>query len=76
MLLMPQYRKPVDMAQDILDRGFIPFVYSEYLEDVLIQSSNPTYQKLGEYVENCNDDYDYYMKIWKRMFRVQILVFF
>ena len=26
MLLMPQYEAPIDSAQDILDRGMIPFV--------------------------------------------------
>ena len=50
MLLMPQYEKPVDSAQDVLDRGMIPFVNvgGDYWRDQLLQSSNPTYKKLGE----------------------------
>ena len=50
MLLMPQYEKPVDSAQDVLDRGMVPFVWhgGEYYRDLLLQSSNPTYKKLGE----------------------------
>ena len=49
MLLKPQYEAPVDSAQDILDRGLIPFVqYGGYLDrDHLLQSPNPAYQKLG-----------------------------
>jgi hypothetical protein len=52
MLLMPQYEKPVDSAQDILDRGMIPFVIDggDYLRDHLLQSSTSAYQKLGEIV--------------------------
>ena len=47
ILLMPQYEKPIDSAQDVLDRGMIPFVDNggEWLRDHLLQSSVPTYQK-------------------------------
>jgi apolipoprotein N-acyltransferase len=50
MLLMPQYEKTIDSAQDILDRGMIPFVLygGYYYRGFLLQSSNPTYKKLGE----------------------------
>ena len=50
MLLMPQYEKPIDSAQEILDRGMIPFVtYSgDYWKQFLLESPNPIYQKLGE----------------------------
>ena len=50
MLLMPQYAKPVDSAQEILDRGMIPIVDDGglYWKHFLLQSSIPTYQKLGE----------------------------
>ena len=49
MLLMPQYDKPIDSAQDVLDRGMIPFVDwgGDYYRDHLLQSSNPAYQTLG-----------------------------
>ena len=48
MLMLPQYGKPIDSAQDILDRGLIPFVDwgGEYYRDHLLQSTTPAYQKL------------------------------
>ena len=66
MLLMPQYEKPVDSAQDILDRGMIPFVIygGEYYKQFLQQSSNPAYQKLGENVV-VSKDVDQYLKMHK-----------
>ena len=52
MLLMPQYEKPVDSAQDILDRGMTPFVMDggDYWKQLLLHSPNPAYQKLGKIV--------------------------
>ena len=52
ILLMPQYEAPVDSAQDILDRGMIPFVINggEVFRDHLLQSSNPVYQQLGKII--------------------------
>ena len=53
MLLMPQYEKPIDSAQEIRDRGLIPFVAPNfgYLKQFLLDSPNTVYQKLGE--KNC-----------------------
>ena len=64
MLLMPQYEKPVNSAQDILDRGMIPFVWygGKFWKHFLLQSSNPVYQKLGEIVV-VPKDFDEWSKI-------------
>jgi hypothetical protein len=66
MLLMPQYEKPVNSAQDVLDRGMIPFVWERgaYFRDHLLQSTNPTYQKLGEIVV-VPKDYEQYWNMMK-----------
>ena len=66
MLLMPQYEKPIDSAQVILDRGMILFVIygGEYYKQFLQQSSNLAYQKLGENVV-VSKDYDQYLKMHK-----------
>ena len=66
MLLMPQYGKPVDSAQDILDRGMIPMVIDggDLYRDHLLQSSNPAYQKLGKIVV-VPKDWDQYLKMMK-----------
>ena len=50
VLLRPQYEKPVDSVQDIIERGMITFVpdASYYWKDFLLQSPNPLYQKLGD----------------------------
>ena len=50
MLLRPQYEKPVDSVQDIIERGLIPFVNDDnyYIKDFLSQSPNPLFQQLGE----------------------------
>ena len=47
---MPVLEKPVDSAQDVLDRGLIPVVVDGggYWQDFLKSSSNPLYQALGE----------------------------
>ena len=57
MLLKPKYGIPVDSAQDILDRGMIPFVWDggAYYRDHLLQSPSSAYQKLGEIVVIAND---------------------
>jgi hypothetical protein len=63
---LQNYEKPIDSAQDILDRGMIPFIIDggDYLKDHLLQSSNPVYQKLGEIVI-VPKDYDQYEKMMK-----------
>ena len=68
MLLMPQYEKPVDSAQDVLDRGMIPFVVDggDYWKPFLLQSSNPVYQKLGEIVI-VPKDYDQHEKMLREV---------
>ena len=50
MLLSPQYEKPINTAQDVVDRGLIPFVVFEgqHYVHLLTKSSNPLYQQLGE----------------------------
>ena len=65
MLLMPQYEKPVDSAQEILDRGMIPFVIpgGDFYKQFLKESSNPTYQKLGEIVLVPKDDDQWYKMV-------------
>ena len=65
---MPQYEKPVDSAQDILDRGMIPFVVDggDYWKPFLLQSSNPVYQKLGEIVI-VPKDYDQHEKMLREV---------
>ena len=49
MLLMPVMEKQVNTAQDILDRGLIPFTRDdEYWIDHMKNSPNPVYQQLAE----------------------------
>ena len=69
VLLMPHYGKPIDSAQDILDRGMIPFVQDggDYYKQFLKESSNPTYQKLGEILVVPK-----YAEQWKKMIREDI----
>ena len=57
MLLRPVMEKPVDTAQDILDRGMIPVVDKKgyYYVDHLKQSSNPVYQHLADIAVIPND---------------------
>lgn len=64
MLLMPKYGKPIDSAQDILDRGLIPFRESGggYWKQFLLQSPNPAYQELGEILVIAKD-WDHYYKM-------------
>ena len=64
MLLMPQYGKPLDSAQEILDRGMIPIVMegADFWKHHLLESSNPVYQKLGEIVV-VPKDYDTVIKM-------------
>ena len=47
MLLKPKYEKPIDSAQEVLDRGLIPFGHG-YYKIVLQSSSDPLYQQLGK----------------------------
>ena len=63
MLLMPQYGKPIDSAEEVMERGMIPFVYGgvDYYKHVLLHSSIPVYHKLGEIVVGTKD-YDEYLK--------------
>ena len=50
MLMMSVYEKPVDTAQDVLDRGMIPFTRhtGEIYIEILEQSLNPAHQQLAE----------------------------
>ena len=49
VLLKPQYEAPIETAQDIVDRGIIPFVWNggDGLKRFLEASPNPLYQQLG-----------------------------
>ena len=58
-MLKPQYEQPVDSAQDIIDRGLIPFSWGEYYKIFLIQSPNPLYQQLGNKMVDYIDDATY-----------------
>jgi hypothetical protein len=62
VLLMPQYEKPVDSAQDILDRGLIPLLDGEFYISLLLQSPISAYQKLGE-IGVLFDNWDEYYRI-------------
>ena len=52
VLLLPQYEDPIDSAEDIVDRGMIPFTEpgAVIYTDLLLQSPNPLYQYLGTIV--------------------------
>ena len=62
VLLMPQYEKPVDSAQDILDRGLIPILDTPFDIYHLLHSPNSAYQKLGE-IGVSFDNFDEYWKM-------------
>ena len=66
MLLMPVLEKPVDTAQDILDRGMIPFVIDggQFYVDVLKESPNPVYQQLAG-ITVIPDNYNDWLKMFK-----------
>ena len=50
MLMMPVYEKPIDTAQDILDRGLIPIVTKEQngMKQVLEDSPIPAYWEISK----------------------------
>ena len=50
MLLLPAMSKPFDTAEEILDNGMIPIILpgGTFWQDLLDNSPNPIYQKLGE----------------------------
>ena len=47
VLLRPKYEQPIDSAQEVLDRGMIPFGMGS-IKIVLLTSPNPVYQQLGK----------------------------
>ena len=49
VLLRPQYSEPVDTAQQVLDRGLVPFVFGGggYMMHLLLSSPLPVLQELG-----------------------------
>ena len=61
MLMMSVYEKPVDTAQDVLDRGMIPFTRhtGEIYIEILEQSLNPAHQQLAEifYLPKSNGEF-------------------
>ena len=52
MLIKPMKDKPIDTAQDVLDKGMIPITpwAGEYYVDLLKNSPNPVYQQLAKRV--------------------------
>jgi hypothetical protein len=52
MLVKPMMEEPVDTAQDILDRGLIPFIETQMVSHIrlLKESPNPAYRQLSEIV--------------------------
>ena len=69
MMLKPQYELPVDSAQDIIDRGLIPFAFGDYFKEFLTQSPNPLYQQLGHKMVEIIDE-----TTFDRMLREDVLV--
>ena len=61
MLLMPVFEKPVNSAQDILDRGMIPFTehVGGFYIDFLKESPSPVYNQLAEisYLPRDNEEF-------------------
>ena len=59
VLLRPRLDQPFNSAQDVVDRGLIPFTYGTYYQDVLLRSPNPLYRQLGEQliVHNSEDPF-------------------
>jgi hypothetical protein len=66
MLFLPVLEKPVDTAQDILDRGLTPVTVDggQYYINLLNQSTNPVYLQMAKIAVNPKDSDDL-MKILK-----------
>ena len=58
-MLKPQFGQSVDSAQDVIDRGLIPFSWGHYYKEFLIESPNPLYQHLGRQIVDFTDQATY-----------------